>query len=75
MANPTNKDHAANCCVIHGCAYDEKSCAVLQGNKVQQKLCNSCVEMLQKANDTVTNLRHVAELKQVIRETHSTNVY
>lgn len=35
-------NHKANCCILHGCAYDSATCSVLKGTVVQAHACSKC---------------------------------
>lgn len=75
MPDKQNNIHVKDCCVIHGCVHGDPDCVVVQEVEPQSKLCDACVETLRKADDSVTNLRRIAELKPVIRAAYNTNVY
>lgn len=34
--------HAAHCCELHGCKYNDKDCPVMEGKVKQLYLCESC---------------------------------
>lgn len=38
--------HVNNCCITHGCKYDNKDCPVVLAKYDQKNLCDKCKELI-----------------------------